>query len=88
MQTILEYIAGCLGSAFAALAIPILWAGYFLRSPWIGALAGICTAAFLTWGGLYVGNDINFSIIIACIFDGLLFGFFGKKYKTPKSERK
>ena len=84
MQMLLEIFAYFLGIALAALAVPILWIGYFFRSPLLGALAGLCTAAFLMWGSYYSGNSVNFYIIIACILDGLLFGFLGKKYRKPK----
>lgn len=76
-----------LGTALGALVIPILWVGFFLRSPWAGAISGGATAALLSWGGNYVGQGFNPAIVAACILDGVLFGFLGRKLLKAKKNK-
>ena len=74
-----------LGVCLAGLAVPTLWIGFFLRSIWYGAIIGLIHAMLLTAGSYYTGGGFNIFIALACIIDGMFFGYLGKRFRKKKS---
>lgn len=74
-----------LGACLAGLAIPTLWIGFFIKSVWYGALIGLIHAILLTAGAYYIGDEFNLSLVLACIIDGIFFGYLGKRFRKKKS---
>lgn len=74
-----------LGACLAGLAIPTLWICFFIKSVWYGAFIGLIHAILLTAGVYYIGDEFNFSLVLACIIDGIFFGYLGKRFGKKKS---
>lgn len=77
-------IAYFLGVCLAGLAVPTLWIGFFVKSVWYGAIIGLIHAIALTAGAYYLGDSFNINIVAACIVDGMIFGYLGKKLRKKK----